>query len=340
MANIELIKKVTLTPGISGREKEIREIIKEIAAPYADSVTTDNLGNLIVLKKANNNLNLKNPKKVMFAAHMDEIGFIVTFIDDKGMIRVSNIGGINWFSAAYTTVVFGNGTKGVIVPETGTGGGDYNGGKFYVDIGGVDKETTEKYVKVGDYAVVEPRIDVLCGNKIAGRPLDDRIGCAVMLEALINSAQADIANDIYYVFTAQEEVGCRGSKTAAYNIMPDYAVAFDVTGTGDTIGARPMAVALGGGAAVKVKDSSVLCDIGFVELLSKLAESNNIKYQLEVLEAGGTDTSSMQMSAGGCIAGAISIPTRFIHSSVEMIDLADYDACIALAVKLIGERLP
>ena len=135
---------------------------------------------------------------------------------------------------------------------------------------------------------------------------------------------------MYYVFSVQEEVGCRGSRTAAYAIEPDIALAYDVTGTGDTIGARPMACRVGDGAAIKIKDASVICDMETVDKLTKLAEECGIKHQHEILTAGGTDTSSMQVAKGGCRAAALSIPSRYIHSGVEVIDLADAEACAEL----------
>ena len=333
MANLNLIKKVINAPGISGRENKIREIIQKIAAPYAESLTTDNLGNLIAFKKGTS----PAPKKLMFAAHMDEIGFLITFIDDKGFIRVSPIGGIHWDAAAFTGVVFENGVKGVIVPEAQISPSEYNAAKFYIDIGASNKKEAEKRVKIGDFAVMEPGLRRLSGRRYAGRPLDDRIGCAVMLEACIKSSVC--ANDTYFVFTTQEEVGCRGVKSAAFSIAPDYAAVFDVTKTGDTINSLPMAVKLGGGAAIKIKDSSVLCDIDFVNIMRNLAEKNKIKYQLEILEAGGTDTSAIQATGAGVVAGAISIPTRYIHSGSEMIDTGDYDACVELALKLLETPL-
>ena len=146
-------------------------------------------------------------------------------------------------------------------------------------------------------------------------------------------------NDLYFVFTAQEEVGCRGSLPAAYNVQPDYAIAVDVTATGDVPGAKTMAVKLGGGAAIKLRDNSAICDMGLVELMKSAAEENKIKYQLEILARGGTDTGSMQRSAAGSVAGAVSVPTRYIHSAVEMIDMSDVDACVKLLDALIKKAL-
>lgn len=333
MADLQIIKKVINAPGISGREHKIREIIKEMVTPYVDSVSTDNMGNLIAFKKGS----ATDTKKLMFAAHMDEIGFLVTYIEDKGFIRVSNIGGINWGAVAYTNVIFENGVRGVVVPESQTSPNDYKADKFCIDIGATDKKDAEKRIKIGDFAVIEPSFTRLANRRYAGHPFDDRIGCAVMIEACINTSAC--VNDTYFVFTVQEEVGLRGSRTSSYGIMPDYAVAFDVTSTGDMLNSKPMAVKLGDGAAIKIKDSSVLCDIDFVEKLKLLAKETKIKYQLEILEAGGTDTASMQAAGSGAKVGAISIPTRYIHSGVEMLDLNDYEACVKLTIELLGTEL-
>lgn len=338
MADLQLIKKVINAPGISGRENKIREIIKDMITPYVDTISVDNMGNLIAFK----NGSAKDAKKLMLAAHMDEIGFLVTYIEDKGFIRVSPIGGINWQAVAYTTVVFENGIHGVIVPEEKVSPNEYNSinagnAKFFIDIGATDKKDAEKRIKIGDFAVINPSFTRLANRKYAGHPLDDRIGCAVMIEACMNTPVC--INDTYFVFTVQEEVGLRGSRTSSYGIMPDYAVAFDVTRTGDVINSNPMAVKLGDGAAIKIKDSFVLCDIDFVELLKLLSNGSNIRYQMEILESGGTDTASMQAAGAGAKAGAISIPTRYIHSGVEMMDLSDYEACVKLTIELLGTEL-
>ena len=162
----------------------------------------------------------------------------------------------------------------------------------------------------------------------AAKAFDDRLACALLAEVARTCAEP--ACDTYFVFTVQEEVGCRGSKPAAYAIAPDYAIAVDVTNTGDMIGAPPMTVKLGGGAAIKIKDASVLCSKVIVDGLTALAEANKIPYQYEILVAGGTDTSSMQTAGAGAHAGAVSIPTRYVHSPVEVVDAKDLDACVKL----------
>ena len=330
--DMKILKELMLIHGVSGRERAVAKRIEEMITPYVDWVKYDAMGNLICFKKGSS----PDAKKLMLAGHMDEIGFLVTSIDDKGYIHSSPIGGIHYVSAAYGNVRFEDGTVGVIVPEANFGN-NFGADKFVIDIGATSKKETEKKVKVGDFAAPVSHLQHLTGSFWSGRPFDDRIGCAIMVHAAMELK--DCKNDTYFVFTVQEEVGCRGSKTSAYAIMPDYSLAFDVTGSGDGPKARPMAVSLGKGAAVKVKDSSVICDQGFVSLLMDLAKERKIAAQLEILEGGGTDTCSMQTAGAGSRATAISVPTRYIHSNNETISKKDYDASIALTVALLETDL-
>lgn len=285
------------------------------------------MGNIIALKRGKG----ENKKKIMLCAHMDEIGFIVTNIDDRGFIRVSPIGGINFVAAVYGYVVSENGVKGVLVPDGETKAADIGADKIYIDIGAKDKKDAEKKVKIGDTFNLESSVTKV-GKKICGRPMDDRIGCVALIEIAEKLSETGCNHDIYFCFSVQEEVGVRGSKTAAFGIEPDYAIVYDVTGTGDIPGAKPMACSVGGGAAIKIKDNSVICDRETTQKLVSLAKENDIKYQLEILTYGGTDTSSIQMSRAGCKAVALSIPTRYIHTGVEMIDMSDVQACVELTV--------
>ena len=325
------LKSLCLCPSVSGRENNIRKLISEMIAPFADEVRTDALGNLIATKKGN-----RIGKKTMLCAHMDEIGFLVTFIEDNGMLRVANIGGIRASSTANTVVVSENGTLGVIVPESNVK--EITVDKLYIDLGTKSKKESERKVSIGDFFVCRPDLVKLAGSRVAGRPIDDRIGCAILISVAEKLSDGDFAGEVDYVFSVQEEVGCRGSRTATFGIEPDFALCFDITATGDTIGASPMACKVGGGAAVKIKDSSVICHQEVVEKLCALAEKNKIAYQREILLAGGTDTSSMQLAGAGTRAGALSVPTRYIHSSTELCDLSDVNACIALTLEFIKDN--
>lgn len=318
---LELLKKLTQANAPSGNEERLHQIITEEIKNYVDEITIDPLGNLIAHKKG------AGPR-VMFAAHMDEIGFVVTYIEENGFIRVSNIGGISPVASAYQRVIFENGVVGIMVLESGTAFADIAVKKLIVDIGARSRKEAEKKVKIGDCLAVMPELTRLSSGRYAAKAFDDRLACAVLSEVIRRGRKP--AYDTYYVFTVQEEVGCRGSKPAAYAIAPDYAIAVDVTATGDTVGAAPMAVKLGKGAAIKIKDSSVLCSALMVDALTGLAKEAGIPYQYEVLVSGGTDTSSMQTARAGAHAGAVSIPTRYIHSPVETVDIKDVRACADL----------
>ncbi len=325
------LQKLCSCPSVSGREESVRGLLREMIEPFCDEVSVDNLGNLIARKKGS----APDAKRVMLCAHMDEIGFLVTFIEENGMIRVAPVGGISLPAAAYSEVISEKGVAGVIVPEANTKAKDYAAGKFYIDLGAKDRKSAERKVSVGDFFVVRGGVRRLAGNRICGRPLDDRIGCAILLSLAERLASAETACDIYYVFSVQEEVGCRGALPAAFGIRPDVSLCFDVTGTGDTPGADPMACALGKGAAVKIKDSSVICNEEVISELCSLAEAHKIPYQREILLYGGTDTAPMQLSGAGSRAGALSIPCRYIHSAVETCDLGDAEACVALAEQFV-----
>ena len=330
-----LKKLLPMTPSVSGREDYIRGVIAEMMLPLVDEVSTDAMGNLICLKRGS----AAFPKKVMLCAHMDEIGFIVNFIEENGMLRVAPIGGIHYGASAFSEVVFENGTRGVLVAEADVPSKESpKAEKCVIDIGATSRREAERRVKIGDTCAVLPHVTKLTANRVVGRPLDDRVGCACMIK--IAEELTAPADDIYYVFSVQEEVGLRGARPAAFAIAPDVALVFDVTATGDEQSAKPMAVKLGAGVAVKIKDSSVICHTGLVDELLDTAKSEKIAAQCEILTFGGTDTASVQMTGMGCRAGALSIPTRYIHSAVEMIDLRDANAAVALTVAYLkGSRV-
>ena len=330
MEILDILKKLVNSVSVSGNEEEISDVIRKLTENYADEIKSDALGNLIVLKKSGKN----KAKKIMIAAHMDEIGFIVTFIEDDGFIKVSPVGGIDWTAAAYGEVLFNNGVRGVISPEEKVRPNDYRSDKFYIDIGAKNKADVCKKIKIGDTCTIAPKIVKLLNNRIAVSKLDDKIACAVLIK-VIQNLKVKPENDLYFVFTVQEEVGLRGAKTAAQFIMPDYSIAVDVTDTGDTPECTPMASKLGEGAAIKLMDRSVICHKNLINLFMKTAKEKNIKYQSEILVAGGTDTAVMQSAGAGSIAGALSIPTRYIHTGVEMCDLSDVQACVDLLFETV-----
>ena len=316
---MELLKKLTDAFGPSGREKNIKNIIKEEIKDYCDEIYEDALGNLIARKKGNG-------KRIMLAAHMDEIGVVATVIDDKGFIRFSNVGGLYNKDLIGRRVKFQNGVVGVIGSEEDNK--DRKILKMYIDIGVESKQEAEKLVSIGDMASF---VGEFYENEksIISKALDNRAGCYVLIEAM---KKANQDNDLYFVFTSQEEVGLRGAKTSAYSIAPEYALAIDVTDTGDTPEGIKMAVKMGNGAAIKVMDRSILCDSYIRSTLVELAKENNINYQLEIMNDGGTDAGAISLSGSGVKTGGISIPTRYIHSPSEMISKSDLKDAISLLV--------
>lgn len=321
---INLLRRLMTAHGVPGREDKIREAIIKEVEPYVDEISVDALGNLIAHKKGNG-------KKVMLGAHMDEIGYFVTGIRSNGKLSVTTVGGIDLISGAFTEVVSENGLKGMLVT---TNREAPSGENVVIDIGASDKKQAEKRVKVGDYFVHTPKLTHLLGTRYAGRPIDDRVGCAVLVEALKRVKNTD--NDLYFVFTTQEEVGGRGVRPVTYSIAPEVAIAVDVTKVDN--GTDALDVALGKGATVKIKDSSVICTHEIVEKMRELATEAGISYQEEILVNGGTDTAGMQIARAGCKVGAISVPCENIHTGAEMIDSKDYKSAIELAT-LVAERI-
>lgn len=317
--------------GPSGREDAVREAIAAIAGEYIDDITTDALGNLICRKKGAG-------KKLLFAAHMDSIGVVATYIDEKGFIRFSPVGGLFKGDLINIQVRFAGGTRGVISYEEKTPFKDITLDNLFIDIGAADRADAERQVQIGDFAVFDaPRFEqngVLCGPY-----LDNRIGCVTLLLAMERLAQQETENDLYFAFTAQEEVGLRGAGAAAFAVEPDIAVAVDVTDTGDLPERKtPMAVDMGRGPAVKVMDRSVICTPEVCAALEQAAAACGIDVQREILQFGGTDTAALQKTRAGVQAGAVSIPTRYIHSPSEMCAVSDVEAAARLLEKFALQK--
>ncbi|MBP1925391.1 endoglucanase [Sedimentibacter acidaminivorans] len=322
--NSELMKKFSNCFSPSGRENNIRNLIKEEIKDYVDELTTDPLGNLIARKKGNG-------KKILFSAHMDQIGLIITHVDEKGFLRFSNVGGLHPKELLGLRMIFDNNLEGVICSEELKDKEKLTMSKLYLDVASTSVDFVKNNFQIGDMCVFkseyyETEDCVIC------KAADDRIGCYILIEALKNHPATD--NDIYYVFSVQEEVGCRGAKTAGYGINPDIAIALDVTATGDSPDGIKMDVKLGGGAAIKLMDKSLITHPQVKELLTNLSIENNIKYQYEVLEFGGTDSGAIHMTRTGVPSGVISIPTRNIHSSGEIFNKNDVLECIKLTISI------
>lgn len=325
-----VIRQLTEAFGPSGYETEVTELIKTMVEKHADEVKTDVLGNLIAIKNGS-----QDGQSIMFAAHTDEIGVVVTHIDDQGFLRFGSVGGVGISTLVGNRVRFADGAVGAIYQEKGSWK-ELTLDKLYIDIGAENKEEALKKVKVGEFGIFHREFEDL-GDRLIAKSMDDRVGCAVLIEALKKIQNPK--NTLYFVFTAQEEVGLRGARTAAYGLEPDLGIALDVTLTGDMPEARRMAVSLGKGAAIKVKDSSLITHPKVKDLLVTLAEENKIPYQMEVLEAGGTDAGAIHLTKAGVPSGAISIPTRYVHSPSEMVDMRDVEACVNLVVALAEKDL-
>ncbi len=323
--NTELLKALTLCFSPSGREDRVREMIKAEAEKYVTDVYTDALGNLICRKNGNG-------KKLMLAAHMDEIGFMVTHIDDCGFLRFVSVGGIYPHNCINRTVVFENGTEGVISYENKEKAGSAGLDKMYIDIGAADRAEAEARVSIGDMAGYKGEF-LLMGNRAASKSMDDRVGCFALLEALREAK--DCPNELFAVFTVQAELGLRGARTSAFAIEPDLGFAVDVSMTGDTPESSHASLVLGKGAGIKLKDSSFIINPKARDFLLQAAKSAEIPYQLEAAAFGGTDAGAINLTRGGVAAGTISIPTRYIHSPAEAVDLGDVEATVKLLVKMI-----
>ena len=329
----DLIEKLVTTYGPSGFEGNVREIIRAEIEAYADSITTDPMGNLIVHKKGDG-----SGLKVMIAAHMDEIGVMVTHITDKGYLRFTNIGGVSARTLSGNRVLFENGTVGVVYSDRNTNVGAVSGlDKHYIDVGATSKGDCP--VGVGDAAVFQ-RDFFAQGTRLTSKAMDDRIGCVVAIETLKRLAATGTPHEVYFVFSTQEEVGVRGAQTAANALTPDVGIALDVTLTGDMHEGVEMAVELGAGAAIKAKDAGMISHVGLVRLMKKRAAEANIAHQIEVLAGGTTDARAMQIAGPGSAAGCISIPCRYVHSQSETVDSRDVEACIALLTEVLRQEMP
>lgn len=318
--NSSLLKDIVKVYGPSGKEGKIREFIINEIKDYVDEIKTDALGNLIARKSGAG-------KKIMISAHMDQIGMMITDIDEKGFIRFTNVGGIYPHASYGQRVIFENGTRGAIFSEPLDDMSKLKLENMYIDIGAFSREEAEKSVKIGDTCIYNADMDEN-DNVVFTSYLDDRAGCFVAIEALKAIEKSN--NDLYFVFSVQEEVGLRGAKTAAYGINPDYGISLDVTAHGDTPKAKRFAIGLNKGAAIKVKDNSIICHPDVKDKLVDLAIEHNIAYQMEVLEFGGTDSGAIHLNGEGVPSGVISIPTRYVHSTMEMASKNDINSCIEL----------
>ncbi len=331
--NINLLKEICVTPGTSGDEERIRKVILREIKGLVDKVDIDHMGNVIALKKGKS-----SEKKAMAAAHMDEIGFMITHIDKMGFGHFKPIGGFDPKTlTAQRVIIHGKkdiigvmGSKAVHVmsPEEKKKSPELK--DYFIDFGLPEKEV-KKLISVGDF-ITRDRDLIEMGDNVCTKSIDNRVSVFILIETLRTLKKKKPAYDFYATFTVQEEVGMRGAKTAAYKINPDFAFGLDVTAASDTPGTaeKDYCTKLGEGTAIKVMDGGTISDVRMVRFMEKIAKAKKIKYQKEVMLAGGTDTFAMQLAGDGCIAGAISIPNRYMHTVVEMSNKKDVDGAVKL----------
>jgi len=326
-----LIQKLVEAVGPSGYEKAVRDLVRAEIVPYVDEIRVDAMGNLLAHKGQKSADGLR----VMLSAHMDEIGIVATYVDEKGFVRFTTIGGVAPHTCIGSRVRFVNGAAGLIWVEKIENPEKLPGfEKMYIDTGASSRE--ECNVKVGDFAAFDrPFLDL--GNRLVSKAMDDRIAVAVQIEAL--KALESTPHEIIAVFSTQEEVGLRGAHTAAFGIDPELGLSVDVTRTGDTPHGINMEVALGKGPAIKVRDGGMLADPRVVKAMILAAERAGLPYQMEVLERGSTDAAAIQISRAGVPSGCLSIPCRYIHSPSEMVDMSDVNNSVRLLVEFLSEPI-
>lgn len=336
-----LLKKLSNTPGISGFEDGVRDVMSRELKDHVDEIKVDDLGNLIAIKKGE-----PDGKKVMFAAHMDEIGLMVRFIDDKGFIKFSKIGGIN-DQMLLNQEVYIQSAEGDITGVIGSKPPhkikeaerkkilEYD--NMFIDIGAASREEAEERISVGDPIIIKQDFSELGNSLVKGKALDNRVGCAVLIEVL---KQAQSRATIYGVGTVQEEVGLKGAKTSAFSINPDMALALDVTISGDHPGIKEeeAPAKAGKGPAIILTDASgrgIITHPQIKKLLISTAEEEEIPYQLEVSDGGTTDATAIHLTRQGIPTGVISTPTRYIHTPVSVVSLDDMENTVKLILAVL-----
>lgn len=333
MIDFPLLKQICEMPGAPGFEQRIRELVLSKVTPLVDEVSIDPMGNVIAIKKG------KADKRVMVAAHMDEISFIITHIDDDGFLRFIPLGGFDPKTlTAQRVIVHGTedvigvmGSKPIHLMKAEERSKAVPMEEYFIDTG-MKVEEVKRLIAVGD-SVTRERQLIELGDCVNGKSIDNRVSVFILLEVLKELKDKEVPYDIYAVFTVQEEVGLRGAIASTHFIDPDFGFGLDTTIAFDVPGAQAheKVTELGKGAAIKIMDSSTICDYRMIRYLKQLADKKDIKWQTEILPRGGTDTAGIQRyGKKGAIAGAISIPTRHIHQVIEMAHKEDIFNCIQL----------
>ena len=338
----ENLEKLSNACGVTGREEEVRKLLSKLMEPYVDEVLVDRLENVIAVKKG-----VKSGLKVMLAAHMDEVGLMVKTITKEGFLQFAKMGGIDdrILLAQKITVhtqkgplqgIIGSKPPHIQKEEERKKVVTYD--QLFIDVGADNRKDAERMgIKIGDPVSFDVKYAKLENSVVTGKAFDDRVGCAIMIEALKQLKNIDCT--VYAVGTVQEEVGLRGAATAAFGIDPDIGIAIDVTVAGDVPGVREVetSVKMGAGPVLTVADSGLITHPKVMRMLLNAANKNKIKYQVETGLPGSTDAARMSLTRQGVPSGTVSIGTRYIHSPVGMLSLKDAKDCSKLAVAALRE---
>lgn len=336
----ELLAECCITPGAPGFEEPIRKVVLREIEGFCDEVNIDNMGNVYAVVHG------KSPDAVMIGAHMDEIGFMVTHIDDKGFIRFTTLGGFDPKTlTAQRVIVHGKedvigvmASKPIHVMSPDERNKVAKLSDYFIDTG-LPADKVKELISIGD-PVTRERSFIEMGECFNCKSLDNRLAVFIAIETLRNLKGKALPYTVQMVFTVQEEVGIRGANVASMKVQPKFGFGLDTTIAFDLPGAaaHEMITKLGEGTAIKIMDASTICDVRMVRYMKQVADRNNIKWQPEILTAGGTDTAGIQrMTAGGSIAGAVSIPTRHLHQVIEMAHRNDIQASIDLLTQCLLE---
>jgi len=330
--NVKLLAQICEVAGAPGHEQRVRELVLKNIKGVADKIELDNLGNIYAIKKGKD-----SSKRVMIAAHMDEIGFMVKHIDDNGFLRFHTLGGFDPKTlTAQRVIVHGKkdligvmGSKPIHIMTAEERNKTVQLSDFFIDLG-LPKKEVEKYISIGD-VITRDRQLIEMGDCVNCKSIDNRVAVYILIETL--KLLKDCPYDVYGVFSVQEEVGIRGANVAAHNINPSFGFGLDTTIAYDLPDSKPeeQITKLGGGVAIKLMDASTICDYRMVKYQKEIADKFKIKWQPELLPMGGTDTAGIQrMGKTGAIAGAISIPTRHLHQVIEMAHKSDIEGAVLL----------
>ncbi|NND76713.1 MAG: M20/M25/M40 family metallo-hydrolase [Flavobacteriales bacterium] len=344
-AEINLLKKICEVPGAPGFEQKVREVVLREVKGHVDEVSIDNMGNVsAIIRGSEKTKKGERRKRAMIGAHMDEIGFIVSHIGEDGFLRFHTLGGFDPKTlTAQRVIVHGKkdmigvmGAKPIHVMTSDERNKAPKITDYWIDMG-MPKKEVEKYISVGD-PITRDRALIEMGNCVNCKSIDNRVSVYILIQTL--KAIKKPKYDIYGVFTVQEEIGLRGAEVAALEVQPDFGFGLDTTIAYDVPGASPheKITEVGKGTAIKIMDARTVCDYRMVEFMKKTAKKHKIKWQPELLPAGGTDTAPIQRNvSGGSIAGAVSIPTRHIHTVIEMASKSDIDASTKLLTRCLEE---